>query len=496
MSLLYLVLFCAAGFGLVRFLFPGELRPSLHNALSLSLGAGIGLGIASCLYFICLALAGPKLWLLASVEGIFVVAAIALGLRAQTRGTELTWSDGPPPARFLTVLFAAAGVLGLALFVIHSATKPHGEWDAWSIWNLHARFLYRGGEFWKNAFSSRIAWSHPDYPVLLPGLISLGWTLARAESTLAPITIAFLFTFATAGLLVSSLGVLRGRVQAYIAGALLLATVVFVQIGAMQYADVPLSFYILATIVLLCLQDRYPDDLRFTLLAGLTAGLAAWTKNEGLMFLIVVILARAIAVLRFGARPALVRQLGAIAAGLVFPLAVVAFFKLRLSPPNDLTSTGPADMLKHVTDFGRWMTVLQGFGKEAFLFGQMAVEGELVRGFLIPISLVLLLYWFLVRFRVHQRDRSSVATAALAVAFMLAGDFAIYVLLPRDVNWQMSTSLDRLFLQLWPAGLFAFFMAANVPQLAAKPAAEKSKPAARRTSKPQRKTAEARSARG
>ena len=204
------------------------------------------------------------------------------------------------------------------------------------------------------------------------------------------------------------------------------------------------SFYILATIVLLCLQDRYPDDLRFTLLAGLTAGLAAWTKNEGLMFLIVVILARAIAVLRFGARPALVRQLGAIAAGLVFPLAVVAFFKLRLSPPNDLTSTGPADMLKHVTDFGRWMTVLQGFGKEAFLFGQMAVEGELVRGFLIPISLVLLLYWFLVRFRVHQRDRSSVATAALAVAFMPAGDFAIYVLLPRDVNWQMSTSLDRL----------------------------------------------------
>jgi len=81
------------------------------------------------------------------------------------------------------------------------------------------------------------------------------------------------------------------------------------------------------------------------------------------------------------------------------------------------------------------------------------------------------------------------------VALMLAGDFAVYVLLPNDVNWQMSTSLDRLFLQLWPAGLFAFFMAANVPQLAAKPAAEKSKPA-RRAAKPQRKTAEARLGRG
>ncbi len=495
MSLLYLVLFCAAGFGLLRLLFPGQPRPSLHNALSLSLGAGVGLGIASCLYFICLNLAGPKLALLAIVEGIFVLAAVVLGLRVQARGAEFTWSDGPPPARYLTVLFAAAGVLGLALFVTHSATKPHGEWDAWSIWNLHARFLYRGGDLWKNAFSNRIAWSHPDYPVLLPGLISLCWTLARAESTLAPITVAFLFTFATAGLLISSLGILRGRVQAFIAGALLLGTVEFVEVGAMQYADVPLSFYILATVVLLCLQDRHPEDLRFTLLAGLTAGFAAWTKNEGLMFVFVVILARAIAVLRFGARPLLVRQLGSVAAGLVFPLAVVAFFKLRLAPPNDLASTRPADIIAHVTDFGRWITVLQGFGKQAFFFGQMAVEGVVVRGFLIPIALVLLLYWLLVRFRVHERDRSSVATAALTVALMLAGDFAVYVLFPSDVNWQMSTSLDRLFLQLWPAGLFAFFMAANVPQLAAKPAAEKSKPT-RRAAKPQRKTAEARSGRG
>ncbi len=496
MSLLYLVLFCAAGFGLVRFLFPGELKVSLHSALSLSLGAGAGLGLASCLYFICLALVGPKLAVIAAVEAIFVVAAIALGLRARIRDSELAWSDGPPVARYLRVLFASASVLGLVLFIAHSATKPHGEWDAWSIWNLHARFLYRGGELWKNAFSNRIAWSHPDYPVLLPGLISLCWTLARAESTLAPIVIAFLFTFATAGLLISALGILRGRVQAFIAGALLLGTVEFVEVGAMQYADVPLSFYILATIVLLCLQDRHPEEWRYTLLAGLTAGLAAWTKNEGLMFLIAVIVARAIAVLRYGSRPALMRQIGAIATGLVFPLAVVAFFKLRFAPPNDLTSARPSDILSHAADFGRWITVLQGFGVRAFLFGDTAIEGQLVHGFLFPISLVLLLYWLLVRFRVDERDRSAVATAAIAVALMLAGDFVVYVLLPNDVIWQMSTSLDRLFLQLWPAGLFAFFMAANVPQLAAKPSFEKPKQVRRAGPKPQRRAEEARSGRG
>jgi len=135
--------------------------------------------------------------------------------------------------------------------------------------------------------------------------------------------------------------------------------------------------------------------------------------------------------------------------------------------------------------------VLESFGRETLFFGQMAVEGEVVRGFLIPIALVLLLYWVLVRFHVEERDRPSVTTAALAVAFMLAGDFAVYVLLPNDVNWQLSTSLDRIFLQLWPVGLFAFFLAANAPQLVSKPIEEKSKPV-RRAPKPQRRAAETR----
>lgn len=493
MSLLYLLLFCAAGFGLIRFFLAGEVRPSLHNGLLVSLGVGAGLGIASSLYFLCLALAGPKVAVFAIVEGVFVVAALMLGLRAKARVDHAAPGETSRIPLYLTALFGGAALLGLVLFITHSANKPHGEWDAWSIWNLHARFLYRSGELWKNVFSTKLAWSHPDYPLLLPGVVALCWTLA-SESTLAPIAVAFLFTFATAGLLISSLALLRGRMQALIAGALLLGTVEFVEVGAMQYADVPLSFYILATVVLLCLQDRHPEDARYTILAGLTAGLAAWTKNEGLMFVIVVVLARGIALIRFGGASRLVRQATALVSGLIFPLAVVALFKLRFAPPNDLASARSGDMVAHATDIGRWITVLQAFGKEALLFGQLAVEGEVVRGFLIPIALILLLYWFLVRFKVEEQNRSQVMTAALTIALMLAGDFAVYLLLPNDVNWQLTTSLDRIFLQLWPVGLFAFFMAANVPDLVPKAATEKTKPA-RKSTKPQRRVAETRPAR-
>ena len=131
------------------------------------------------------------------------------------------------------------------------------------------------------------------------GLVALCWKLTGQESTDAPIAIAFLFLLRTTGLLVSALGALRGKTHALLAGTLLLGTASFVALSAALYGDVPLSFYILATIALLCFQDRYPDDLRFSSLAGFMAGFAAWARNEGILFVGAVIVARAIAMFRF-----------------------------------------------------------------------------------------------------------------------------------------------------------------------------------------------------
>jgi len=42
----------------------------------------------------------------------------------------------------------------------------------------------------------------------------------------------------------------------------------------------------------------------------------------------------------------------------------------------------------------------------------------------------------------------------------LAGYFAVYVLTPLDLHYHLTTSLNRLFLQLWPGAIFLVFMAA------------------------------------
>ncbi len=216
----------------------------------------------------------------------------------------------------------------------------------------------------------------------------------------------------------STLAVLRGKALALLAGTILLGTASFTSLGAALYGDVPLSFYILATLALLCLQDRHPDDLRFTLLAGLMAGFAAWTRNEGMMFLCAALFARALALFRSRERSAIIPQVLRFLAGAIAPLAVVIVFKLRVAPPSDLLSLTPAEILKHLADIARWILTAEGLVIVLVNFGR----------FLIPIVLLFAIYWYLVRFKLEARDRAGLSTAGLALSLTLITGLLIDIL--------------------------------------------------------------------
>ena len=61
---------------------------------------------------------------------------------------------------------------------------------------------------------------------------------------------------------------------------------------------------------------------------------------------------------------------------------------------------------------------------------------------------------------------------------MPAGYFFVYVMTPLDLAYHLTTSLNRLFLQLWPGVILLIFMIAGTPE---EPASERVTATSRRT---------------
>jgi 4-amino-4-deoxy-L-arabinose transferase-like glycosyltransferase len=352
-------------------------------------------------------------------------------------------------------------------FVFAFLKEPHGRWDAWLIWNMHARFLFRGGEQWRDAFASGLDWSMWDYPLLLPLSIVRSWNYMGGENSLIPALIAFVFTFLTLGLLVAALALLKGRAPGYLAAMVLMGSPFFIFMGASQFADIPFAFFMLATLVMLLTGMREDNPAGPLILAGIAAGLCAWTKNEGLLFLSIAAGCLLVtAVVTGGRRPAL-RRIVPFLAGALPILLMVLYFKLRLAPSGYLAAGFTLSSLSmKLFDVSRYAEIARAFFITGISFTQGLIDAR-VGMQLNPgaVSILLLIgYLFLTGVRIDPRDRTGIIQSAAILCLMTAGYFFIYVLTPLDLGYHLATSLNRLFLQLWPGVIFLLFMAAGTPE--------------------------------
>jgi hypothetical protein len=424
-------------------------RPLLAGSLVI----GIGLGVASMLFIVwSWAIGSPSFYPLA--ESILMVTLATAALRSRRRSVRSVPVDsdaGAPAAAGLRLTLGVCAVAACIAFVAEVASTPHGGWDAWMTWNMHARAISRGGERWGEVLRALPAWSHPDYPLLIPASVARVWTYQAGESAIAPAAVGFLFTFATVGLLYAGVSALRSPAQGALAALLLVSTKFFILHGASQYADIPLSFFFLATLVLLALGKTASEAPRHpALLAGLAAGLAAWTKNEGLLFIPVVF------GVWFLSRPRSPRTsvvLRSAAVGLIPALAVVVGFKIWVAAPNDLlVDQGLAQTFGRVLETDRYGQILGGF---------VAALLEVSARGVVPI--VLAGYLLMVRMAPGAAERRTGRALAAVVVVMLVGYGAVLLVAPASRLGTNIRSINRLLLQLWPSMLFAYFCLVRTP---------------------------------
>jgi len=398
------------------------------------IGAGtlIGFGASSILFTFLCAWLGQSVWISIASEVTALAAAITVIKRRPARGDEGSREAPPTPALYPSILLAALLLaLLLATTGFYSAwdSNPQGNWDAWSIWNLRAKFMAGDGGVARRAWSPQLVETHPEYPLLLPGLVASAWKASGSVSPSAPIAAGYLFFLSLISIAAGGFTLLRGRTLGLLFGIALIACPALLHEVGAQYADVPLAAYLLGAVLLLLL-DR-------PVLAGLLAALAAGTKQEGQLFCVIFF----ILLLVFRRAHAL-RAL----AGAALPLFFVLVFQVFMAPH------GATPVLAQLGDFSRYGIIGAAFFRQFW---------DLGAGWLHPILPVLVLGLAL---RLDRRQYTSALLGGLSVLGLLAGYFVVYLTSSNDLTWYLSTSLNRLFVQLWPLMLLTAFLALRCPE--------------------------------
>ncbi|MHC4813716.1 MAG: hypothetical protein ACYTGW_19160 [Planctomycetota bacterium] len=463
-----IVLTWLMGHVLVAWLRGNDARRAGDRALDFFLSMGVGLCLSSFGFFAARLLDWTSLPAVL-VFDLLVLAAVAL-LRwcLPSARSELAGSDRPvesEPVVTCRLLQLALGVSAVAAIVLLSTLYTLAElgfWDAFAIWNLKAKFFVCEGPAWQQVFSDLISWSHTDYPLLLPLNVARLWIYAGEADCLVSAGLSILFTMLIVGLLYAGVARVCGRVQGCLAALALLATSGFVRQGANQVADLPVAFFLLAAFC--TLSFSFPTTStststssaeghrpgRHLVLAGLLIGAAAWTKNEGALIALALLVGTFLVALRNGGMRRALSGAGILLLGLAVPLVCLATLKLGFAGRSDLfVEPGSGTVLERLVDGSRHWAIL-------------AFGGGLIWDWVGGTLLVVLLVFAVVSGPVRDKSRRPlIASVAITVFLTVAGYYVVFVLTPRDLQWHLSTAADRLMVHVWPSALFLLFMASE-----------------------------------
>jgi hypothetical protein len=443
-SVLYLAPSILLGITFVFWLLPSafeELAP-----LKIVLGVLTGLGTHSAFAFLWMISLGPTQNGLLWVEGGFLLGlCFLLWLKAKKSAKpEISFSFKKLLCKgnLSSLVFWFFFILNAFTLIALMLMKPMGNFDAYAIWNLKAKMIFLNPQDWTIALSHPdVVFFHPDYPLMIPVLVSTLWIALGTITSRAPIVLAALFSLSLPLLMFFIVRHLRDSAQAFLAALLIMGAPYFYLFGTGQTADVPLAAFVLASVSLLLLSMQ-KGQWQYTFLAGLMAGFAGWTKNEGLMFLVAISIIY-LAILVYQHSRNAFRQMAYWLGGSIPPLCVIFIFKSLYAPSSEFfVST----LWGLITDGSRYPLILHDMGVQLFSWG----------GWSFPILPFFLLYAVLLRKKSPKAESLAAFFCGSVALLAIVGFIAIYVITPYPLQWHLTYSADRLMFQIYP--VFILFL--------------------------------------
>ncbi len=328
-----------------------------------------------------------------------------------------------PKISWLAILLLMAAIY----LISHSAytmAKKYGEWDAWAIWNLDAKYLADPLN-WRKLFQN-VEYSHPDYPLCLPSVIGFFMRLfSNHFTTIIPFVFSLLITICIPVLIYGEFSN-----KNIVAGAATLIVFTqcnfYVMAGVLQYADLLLAFFFLCSFI--CI-NYIPEGKKYIILSVFFLGCCAWTKNEGIILAFIFLLFYAPVLF---SKENIKYSMGA----MVIPIVIILLFKITSDTSNDLLNESGNQTFGLLFQNERYMTTYNSF-----------ISNVNEKFFYVKIGFYIYIILCIVEKKLPGRQMLVLLTCLVAY-------FLVYIITPKPLEWQLHTSQDRLLFQLMPAMIY------------------------------------------
>lgn len=387
----------------------------------------------SIAYFICLP---TGLHMYPTVLWSVLVSPLFLGIYFITRkNIRPAFTRFPPFSQIALTSILLLATLCIADHAYHNTVR-YGAWDAWWLWNYRAKFFTSGHSwnlrtmptFGKDLVGNMIG--HADYPPGSSALTAFFWKLSESYDMVYPYLVNMVFVLSVPLLLFLDMY----RKNWFLATSILFFLFVnnhsYALFSGMMLPDIWIAFFFPASFIFF---NRYLESDRFymALLSGLMLGALLWSKNEGVVLVIVYLLTNARFLYKDRA------ALKAVFSGIAIPFFCLLIFKTGYAPPGDLFAGTWKERITKLSDIHRYELVWNYFKKE-------------INTYHVPVKYITLFFLLYALYKKIIPGKELVAVFLIMLAYCL-----IYVISPHNPDWHLSTSIGRLIWHILPLFIYA-----------------------------------------